>query len=98
MAFNQWVGAITPAFAQLPLEKATPRHRDVLKGLWGPTRNPLTDAALEWADRYGTMLASPVEEVLLSPRGPALPSKTGHDDEMVTLHLGPATTEPNWKR
>jgi hypothetical protein len=58
----------------------------------GGDQNPLPRRRLELAERYGDMLASAVEEVLLSP-ATNLPPKLDTTMEMVTLHLGPAPTE-----
>jgi hypothetical protein len=91
MGFNQWSGDYA-GFAQLALEKSHTNATAMFFMGCGGDQNPLPRRHLELAERYGNMLASAVEEVLLSP--PAnLPPKLETTMEMVTLHLGPAPTE-----
>lgn len=91
MSFNQWCGDYA-GFAQMALEKSHTNATAMFFMGCGGDQNPLPRRQLEFAGRYGQMLASAVEEVLLAPPqtlSPKLVTKM----EMIPLHLGAAPTE-----
>lgn len=91
MAFNQWSGDYA-GFAQMALEKSHTNATAMFFMGCGGDQNPLPRRQLELAQRYGQMLASAVEEVLLAPPqtlSPKLVTKM----EMIPLHLGAVPTE-----
>jgi hypothetical protein len=68
MAFDKWCGDYA-GFAQIALEKS---HRDTVAMFFmgcGADQNPLPRKEIEFAERYGDMLAAAVEEVLIAPTG-----------------------------
>ncbi len=91
MAFNQWCGDYA-AFAQMALERSHTNATAMFFIGCGADQNPLPRRQLEVAERYGSMLAAAVEEVLLAPPQ-TLPPKLKTTMEMVTLHLGAPPTE-----
>jgi hypothetical protein len=58
----------------------------------GADQNPIPRRRIEFAERYGNMLAAAVEEVLLAPPHMLAP-ELRTTMEMVTLDLGPPPTE-----
>jgi hypothetical protein len=96
MGFNQWSGDYA-GFAQLALEKSHTNATAMFFMGCGADQNPLPRRQLSLAERYGNMLASTVEEVLLAPPA-ALPPKLDTAMEMVTLNLGPAYTEDDLEK
>jgi hypothetical protein len=90
MGFYQWAGDYA-GFAQIAIEKTHTNATAMFFMGCGGDQNPLPRHRLDLAERYGDMLASAVEEVLLSPPA-ALPSKLDTTMEMVSLNLGPAPT------
>lgn len=95
MAFNQWSGDYA-GFAQMALEHSHTNATAMFFMGCGGDQNPLPRRQLELAGRYGQMLASAVEEVLLTPPQ-ALPPKLVTKMEMIPLHLGAAPTEAELK-
>ena len=91
MSFNQWSGDYA-GFAQMALEHSHTNATAMFFMGCGGDQNPLPRRQLELAQRYGQMLASAVEEVLLAPPQ-ALPPKLVTKMEMIPLHLGAAPTE-----
>lgn len=91
MAFNQVCGDYA-GFAQMALEKSHTNATAMFFMGCGGDQNPEPRRQIELAGRYGQMLASAVEEVLLAPPK-ILPPKLTTKMEMVTLHLGAAPTE-----
>ncbi len=79
-------------FAQLALEKSHPGATAMFFMGCGGDQNPLPRRQSTLAERYGTMLASAVEEVLLLPPK-TLPPTLAVSMEMVDLALGTAPTE-----
>jgi hypothetical protein len=90
MSFNKWCGDYA-GFAQMALEKSHTNATAMFFMGCGADQNPLPRRQLELAERYGQMLASAVEEVLLA-RAKTLPPKLQTTMEMVTLHLGAEPT------
>ena len=83
MDFYKWSGDYA-GFAQLALEKSHPEATAMFFMGCGGDQNPLPRRRLDLAERYGTMLAAAVEEVLLSPPRTLAPDlRTAM--EMVTL-------------
>ena len=95
MSFNQWSGDYA-GFAQMALEHSHTNATAMFFMGCGGDQNPLPRRQLELAQRYGQMLASAVEEVLLAPPQ-ALPPKLVTKMEMIPLHLGAAPTEAELK-
>ncbi len=91
MSFDKWSGDYA-GFAQMALEKSHTNATAMFFMGCGADQNPLPRRQLELAERYGQMLASAVEEVLIAPPK-TLPPKLQTTMEMVTLHLGAAPTE-----
>ena len=91
LALNQWCGDYA-GFAQMALEKSHTNATAMFFMGCGADQNPEPRRQLELAERYGQMLASAVEEVLLAPPT-SLPPKLTTKMETITLHLGAAPTE-----
>ncbi len=92
LSFYNWCGDYA-GFAQNALEKHHPGVVAMFFQGCGADQNPIPRRTVELAQRYGTMLASAVEEALLSEPRELSPSlKTAH--EMTPLKLGaPLTRE-----
>jgi len=90
MDYYKWSGDYA-GFAQLALEKSHPGVTAMFVMGCGGDQNPLPRHELGLAQRYGNMLASAVEEVLLTPPHTLAPGLRT-DLEMPELHLGPAPT------
>lgn len=91
MDFNRWSGDYA-GYAQLDLERSHPGATALFVMGCGGDQNPLPRRHEGLAERYGCMLASAVEEALLSPPQRLAPElKTAM--QMVSLDLGPAPTE-----
>lgn len=91
MSFNQWSGDYA-GFAQMALEASHTNATAMFFMGCGGDQNPLPRRQLELAQRYGQMLASAVEEILLAPPQ-ALSPRIVTKMEMIPLHLGAAPTE-----
>jgi len=91
MDFYNWCGDYA-GFAQLALEKSHPDVTAMFFMGCGADQNPIPRRQIEFAERYGNMLAAAVEEVLLAPPHTLAP-ELRTTMEMVTLHLGPPPTE-----
>jgi neutral ceramidase len=91
LAVNEWCGDYS-GYAQIALEKSHPGAQAMFFMGCGGDQNPLPRREFRLAERYGNMLASAVEEVLLAPPQ-TLPPKLVTKMEMVTLHLGVSPTE-----
>lgn len=91
LALNEWAGDYS-GYAQIALEKSHPDAQAMFFMGCGGDQNPLPRHEFRLAERYGNMLASAVEEVLLVPPQ-KLPPKLVTKMEVVTLHLGTAPTE-----
>jgi len=79
MSFNKWSGDYA-GFAQLALEKHHPGAAAMFFMGCGGDQNPMPRGQLELAERYGNMLASAVEEVLVAPGAPAGVSTNSAED------------------
>jgi len=91
MSFYQWSGDYA-GFAQIALEKSHPGATAMFFMGCGGDQNPLPRKELTFAERYGNMLASAVEETLISPPQtlePRLQTKM----EIITLDFGPTPTD-----
>lgn len=91
LSFNQWCGDYA-GYAQLALERSHTNATAMFFMGCGGDQNPLPRRQLALAERYGQMLASAVEEVLLAPPH-TLPPQLVTKMEMISLHLGAAPTE-----
>ncbi|MSU58410.1 MAG: hypothetical protein EXS35_09560 [Pedosphaera sp.] len=91
MNFNQYSGDYA-GFAQMALEHNHTNATAMFFMGCGGDQNPLPRRQPELAERYGQMLASAVEEVLLAP-AQTLPPKLVTKMEMIPLHLGAEPTE-----
>jgi len=96
LAINEWSGDYC-GYAQLALEKSHPGAQAMFFMGCGGDQNPLPRREFRLAERYGGMLASAVEEVLLAPPQ-ALPPSLTTRMEMVNLHLGPSPSEGELKK
>jgi neutral ceramidase len=86
----QWCGDYA-GFAQLTLERSHPGAAAMFFSGCGADQNPLPRRQLHLAERYGNMLASAVEEVLLQGPASLAPTlATAH--EMLPLNLGAPPT------
>jgi neutral ceramidase len=88
LSFYNWCGDYA-GFAQNALEKHHPGAVAMFFAGCGADQNPLPRRTVELAQRYGTMLASAVEEVLLSNPN-ELPPVLDTALELTPLKLGPA--------
>ena len=95
MSFNKWCGDYA-GYAQAALEHSHTNATAMFMMGCGGDQNPLPRRQLELSQRYGQMLASAVEEVLLSPPQ-TLPPKLVTKMEMISLNLGPVPTEAELK-
>jgi Neutral/alkaline non-lysosomal ceramidase, N-terminal len=91
MDFYKWSGDYA-GFAQMALEKSHPGATAMFFMGCGADQNPQPRWKLEFAERFGCMLAAAVEEVLLTPPHTLAP-ELRTTMQMVTLHLGPPPTE-----
>lgn len=83
LSFTKWCGDY-PGFAQLILEKNHPGAMAMFVNTCGGDQNPLPRRSVELCEKYGTTLATSVEEVLKQPLKPIAPGlKTAF--EYVTL-------------
>jgi len=89
--FYQWCGDYA-GFAQLALEQGHPGAQAMFFSGCAGDQNPIPRRELFLAERYGRMLASAAEEVLLTPQQTLAP-KLATKMEMVPLHLGAAPTQ-----
>jgi hypothetical protein len=70
--FTKWCGDY-PGFAQLAIEKAHPGAAAMFVNTCGGDQNPLPRRTVELCEKYGSMLADAVEEVLKKPLTPVAP-------------------------
>lgn len=96
LAINEWCGDYS-GYAQIALEKSHPGAQAMFFMGCGGDQNALPRREFRLAERYGNMLASAVEEVLLAPPQ-KLPPTLVTKMEMVTLHLGDSLTEAELKK
>jgi len=90
LSFNEWCGDYA-GFAQIALERSHEGAVAMFFAGCGADQNPLPRRTVELAQRYGNMLASAVEEVLLQhPR--ELPAELATTVELVPLKLGAEPT------
>jgi len=90
LSFYQWAGDYA-GFAQIALERNHPGVAALFFSGCGADQNPLPRRDPYLAQRYGEMLASAVEEVLLQHPEPLAPTlEVAH--ELVPLKLGEAPT------
>jgi neutral ceramidase len=100
--FTKWCGDY-PGFAQLAIEKAHPGSTAMFVNTCGGDQNPLPRRSVELCEKYGTMLAAAVEDVLKKPLKPVAPGlKTAFEyvdlpyEKVVTREeLKAATTDAN---
>lgn len=90
LSFYQWAGDYA-GFAQMALERSHPGAAAMFFMGCGADQNPLPRREEFLAERYGQMLASAVEEVLLQ-NPPTLPPILATAHELVPLKLGPNPT------
>ena len=91
MSFYEWSGDYA-GFAQMALEKSHPDSTALFFNGCGGDQNPLPRRNLMLAERYGQMLASAVEEVLIQPAHWLSP-ELATASELVNLNLGPTPTD-----
>lgn len=91
MSFYEWSGDYA-GFAQMALEKSHPDSTALFFNGCGGDQNPLPRRSLMLAERYGQMLASAVEEVLIQPAHWLSP-ELATASELVNLNLGPTPTD-----
>jgi neutral ceramidase len=91
MSFYKWSGDYA-GFAQIALEKSHPDATAMFFMGCGGDQNPLPRGQLSLAERYGNMLASAVEEVLVLPEH-NLAARLKTTMETINLNFGPAPTE-----
>jgi neutral ceramidase len=96
MDFTKWCGDYA-GYAQIALEKSHPGATAMFFMGCGGDQNPLPRRTLTLAQRYGDMLASAVEEVLLAPPQP-LPPRLATSMEMLPLDFGPAPSEADLQK
>ncbi len=72
LSFNTWCGDY-PGFAQVNLEAAFHGASAMFFNACGGDQNPIPRLKLELTERYGTMLAQAVKEVLARPMQPISP-------------------------
>ena len=72
LSFTKWCGDY-PGFAQLILEKNHPGAMAMFVNTCGGDQNPLPRRTVELCEKYGTMLAAGVQEVLKHPLKPIAP-------------------------
>jgi len=65
LSFNQWSGD-WPGFAQMAIEQRHPETHAMFWAGCGADQNPLPRRTVELAEKYGSMLADAVDEVLKS--------------------------------
>jgi neutral ceramidase len=91
MDYYQWSGDYA-GFAQLALEKSHTNATAMFFIGCGADQNPLPRRRVELAERYGNMLASAVEEVLLAPPR-TLSAELTTSMESIALNLGEVPTQ-----
>ena len=96
MDFTKWCGDYA-GYAQIALEKSHPGATAMFFMGCGGDQNPLPRRTLTLAQRYGDMLASAVEEVLLAPPH-ALPPQLATSMEMLPLDFGAAPSEADLQK
>ena len=90
LSFNEWCGDYA-GFAQIALERSHSGAVAMFFSGCGADQNPLPRRTVELAQRYGTMLAAAVEEVLM--QDPVeLRAELATTVEMVPLKLGAEPT------
>jgi len=72
LSFLKWCGDY-PGFAQVEIEKAHPGATAMFVNTCGGDQNPLPRRSVELCERYGSMLATAVEEALKQPLKPVSP-------------------------
>ncbi|WP_414663648.1 neutral/alkaline non-lysosomal ceramidase N-terminal domain-containing protein [Horticoccus sp. 23ND18S-11] len=90
LSFYKWAGDYA-GFAQMALERSHPGAVAMFYMGCGADQNPLPRREVFQAERYGQMLASAVEEVLLQSPAP-LPAQLATSHAFATLKLGAAPT------
>ena len=90
LSFYNWCGDYA-GFAQVALEKHHPGTVAMFFAGCGADINPIPRKTIERAQRYGSMLAAAVEEVLLD-QPKELKPRLGTSMEMISLKLGTAPT------
>jgi neutral ceramidase len=88
---NDWAG-----FASLAIEKAHPGATALFVAGCGADQNPLPRGAVEFAERYGRMMASAVEIVLHGPMRPVLGSLVTSYTEIALAH-GEVPGKSHWE-
>jgi len=73
LSFTTWCGDY-PGFAQLQIEKQFPGTCAMFVNTCGGDQNPLPRRKVELCEKYGTMLATAVSEVLTSSMQPVQPT------------------------
>ncbi len=91
LSFYKWCGDYA-GFAQYALEASHPGAVALFAMGCGADQNPIPRRFEYLAQRYGNMLASSVEEVLLQPMN-SLKPKLQTELEMIDLKLGAAPTQ-----
>ena len=91
MSFNKWSGDYA-GFAQLALEKSHPGAQAMFFMGCGGDQNPLPRGKLELAERYGSMLATPLRRHCAKSLE-CLHLSSTTTIEMVKLDLGPELTK-----
>lgn len=90
LSFYQWCGDYA-GFAQMKLEDRHPGVVAMFTMGCGADQNPLPRRTVELCDKYGTMLADAVDDVLRRQPQPLAPMlETAY--ELVDLNLGPELT------
>jgi neutral ceramidase len=90
LGFNKWCGDYA-GYAQLALERSHPGAAAMFFMGCGGDQNPLPRKRMELAERYGQMLASAVEEVLIAPsREPATSATKPPERSGSTINIGVA--------
>lgn len=93
LSFYQWAGDYA-GFAQMALERSHPGAVAMFYMGCGADQNPLPRREVYQAERYGQMLASAVEEVLLQAPPPLAPKlATSHQFAPLKLGAEPTTAE-----
>lgn len=72
LSFYQWCGDY-PGFSQIAIERENPGCQAMFFAGCGADQNPLPRGPVELAERYGSMLADEVNQVLRSPLAPIRP-------------------------
>lgn len=91
LSFYKWCGDYA-GFAQMALERSHPECVAMFHIGCGADQNPIPRRTVQLSERYGTMLASAVEETLRSGKMSQLPPKLQTEFQFVELNLGDAPT------